>query len=89
MVVEEDGDQGSGDSIKPLDGRLTLVSLPFPLSCWCRRCCEIHLWDISKVYGNDNLERSPPHLYLYLVLYSNKMVETKIVALPVLRTREP
>ena len=24
------------------------------------------------MYANDGLERSPPHLYLYLVLYSNK-----------------
>ena len=70
IVVEEDGDQGNGDPAKPPGGRLTLVSFPCPLSSCCRRCCAIHLWEISNVYDNDGLERSPRHLYLYLVLYS-------------------
>ena len=39
------------------------------------------------MWGIDELTRSPPHLCLYLVLYSTSGNE--IVALLVLRTREP
>ena len=39
------------------------------------------------MYGNDNLERSPPHLYSYLVLNSKQQDGNKIMALLVLRTR--
>ena len=41
--VEEDGDEGNGDPAKPPGGRLTLVSLPYPLLCWRSRCCAI-MW---------------------------------------------
>ena len=71
------------------DGIKVVVSLPYPLSCWYRRCCAIHLWEISNVYGNDDFEISPPHLYLYLVLNSKQEDGNKIMALLVLRTREP
>ena len=39
------------------------------------------------MYGNDYLERSPPYLYLYLVLNSKQKDGNKIMALLVLRTR--
>jgi hypothetical protein len=35
------------------------------------------LWEISSVYDDDKLGRSPPHLFMYLVLSSNKMGKTK------------
>ena len=70
IAFEDDGDQGNGDSAKPLGGWLNLVSMPCLLSCWCRRCCAMHLWEISNVYDNDDFERSPTHLYL--VLYSTR-----------------
>jgi hypothetical protein len=31
------------------------------------------VWEISSVYVDDKLGRSPPHLFMYLVLSSNKM----------------
>ena len=41
------------------------------------------------MYGNDGLERSPPHLNLYLVLHSKtKKYANKLMALLILRTRE-
>ena len=49
IIVEEDGDQGNGDPAKPPGGRLALVSSPCPLSCWCKRCRAITLWEISNV----------------------------------------
>jgi hypothetical protein len=58
-------------------GQPTHSSLPCPLSWKCSRCCAMPVWEISSVYVDDKIGRSPPHLFLYLVLSSNKMGKTK------------
>jgi len=40
------------------------------------------------VYMHESSERSPPHLFLYLVLIQKQKDGNKLIALPVLRTRE-
>ena len=42
----------------------------------------------SRVYMHESSERSPPHLFLYLVLIQKQKCGNKLIALPVLRTRE-
>ena len=42
----------------------------------------------SRVYMHESFERSPPHLFLYLVLIQKQKYGNKLIALPVLRTRE-
>ena len=42
----------------------------------------------SQVYMHESSERSPPHLFLYLVLIQKQKHENKLIALLVLRTRE-
>ena len=62
IVVEEDGDQGSGDSAKPLGGWLNLVSLPCLLSCWCRRCYIVRcICGRSQMYMTMMILRDLPH----------------------------
>ena len=40
------------------------------------------------MYILESSERSPPHLFLYLVLIQKQKYGNKLIALPVLRTRE-
>jgi hypothetical protein len=40
------------------------------------------------VYMLESFERSPPHLFLYLVLIQRQKYGNKQIALPVLRIRE-
>ena len=40
------------------------------------------------MYMHESSERSPPHLFLYLVLIQKQKDGNKLIALPVLRTRE-
>jgi hypothetical protein len=48
-------------------------SLPCPLSWKHSRCCATPVWEISSVYVDDRLGRSP--LFMYLVLSSNKKLK--------------
>src|SRR6185437_9763201 len=42
----------------------------------------------SRLYMHESSERSPPHLFLYLVLIQKQKYGNKLIALAVLRTRE-
>jgi hypothetical protein len=58
-------------------GQTDHCSLPCPVSWKSSRCCATPVWEISSVYVNDKLGRSPPHLFMFLVLSSNEIGKNK------------
>ena len=66
---------------------LASTSLSLPFMCWFIRCCARVVGDLDCICMKCS-ERSPPHLFLYLVLIQKQKYRNKLTALLILRTRE-